>query len=237
MAAFLKQKHSATARASLQKLVRDLLTLQRAKGITLNEYKAHGIQDVSEAAVNAMDEAQLQQMIYKLSNMRHKVKWNSKPLNLPSVWPSHDEAIQNANNPDTLATIQTNKSKLNYKQALVNFILQNYDGVTKEQLEPHFDAHNNLVLVTKSGNTYTHTILALKAKAGTVGLDVADQDNPNGIMKFACAGNGLDIDAFGEITRYYDKPLFTIPQEDLWTQAPSTDPYDVAKQKKRHSIS
>lgn len=231
MAAFLKPKHSATARASLQKLVRDLLTLQRAKGITLNEYKAHGIQDVSEAAVNAMDEAQLQQMIYKLSNMRHKVKWNSKPLNLPSVWPSHDEAIQNANNPDTLATIQTNKSKLNYKQALVNFILQNYDGVTKEQLEPHFDAHNNLVLVTKSGNTYTHTILALKAKAGTVGLDVADQDNPNGIMKFACAGNGLDIDAFGEITRYYDKPLFTIPQEDLWTQAPSTDPYDVAKQK------
>ncbi len=231
IAAFLKPKHSATACASLQKLVRDLLTLQRAKGITLNEYKAHGIQDVSEAAVNAMDEAQLQQMIYKLSNMRHKVKWNSKPLNLPSVWPSHDEAIQNANNPDTLATIQTNKSKLNYKQALVNFILQNYDGVTKEQLEPHFDAHNNLVLVKKEGNTYKHTIPALKAKAGTVGLDVADQDNPNGIMKFACAGNGLDIDAFGEITRYYDKPLFTIPQEDLWTQAPSTDPYDVAKQK------
>lgn len=231
MAAFLKPKPSATVRTSLQKLARDLLTRQRAEGITPTEYKASGIQDVSEAAVNAMDEAQLQQMIYKLSNMRHKVKWNSKPLNLPSVWPSHDEAIQNANNPDTLATIQTNKSKLNYKQALVNFILQNYDGVTKEQLEPHFDAHNNLVLVTKSGNTYTHTIPALKAKAGTVGLDVADQDNPNGIMKFACAGNGLDIDAFGEITRYYDKPLFTIPQEDLWTQAPSTDPYDVAKQK------
>lgn len=232
MAAFLKPKHSATARASLQKLVRDLLTLQRAKGITLNEYKAHGIQDVSEAAVNAMDEAQLQQMIYKLSNMRHKVKWNSKPLNLPSVWPSHDEAIQNANNPDTLATIQTNKSKLNYKQALVNFILQNYDGVTKEQLEAHLATdNNNLELVKKEGNTYTHAIPTLKPKAGTVGLDLADQDNPAGIMKFACNANGLDIDVYGESMPHDYKPLFTIPQEDLWTQAPSTDPYDIAKQK------
>lgn len=231
MAAFLKPKHSATARASLQKLVRDLLTLQRAKGITLNEYKAHGIQDVSEAAVNAMDEAQLQQMIYKLSNMRHKVKWNSKPLNLPSVWPSHDEAIQYEHKYDKLVDIQTKKSKLNYTQALVNFILQNYDGVTKEQLEPHFDAHNNLVLVKKEGNTYTHAIPTLKPKAGTVGLDLADQDNPAGIMKFACNANGLDIDVYGESMPHDYKPLFTIPQEDLWTQAPSTDPYDIAKQK------
>lgn len=231
MAAFLKQKHSATVRTSLQKLVKSLLMQKRAEGITPSEYKACGIRDVSEAAVNAMDEAQLQQMIYTLSNMHHSVKWNSQPLSLPSVWPSHDEAIQNANNPDTLATIQTNKSKLNYKQALVNFILQNYDGVTKEQLEPHFDAHNNLVLVKKEGNTYTHTIPTLKPKAGTVGLDVADQDNPAGIMKFACNGNGLDIDVYGESMPHDYKPLFTIPQEDLWTQAPSTDPYDVAKQK------
>lgn len=231
MAAFLKQKHSATVRTSLQKLVKSLLMQKRAEGITPSEYKACGIRDVSEAAVNAMDEAQLQQMIYTLSNMHHSVKWNSQPLSLPSVWPSHDEAIQNANNPDTLATIQTNKSKLNYKQALVNFILQNYDGVTKEQLDPHFDAHNNLVLVKKEGNTYTHTIPTLKPKAGTVGLDVADQDNPAGIMKFACNGNGLDIDVYGESMPHDYKPLFTIPQEDLWTQAPSTDPYDVAKQK------
>lgn len=232
MAAFLKPKHSATARASLQKLVRDLLTLQRAKGITLNEYKAHGIQDVSEAAVNAMDEAQLQQMIYKLSNMRHKVKWNSKPLNLPSVWPSHDEAIQYEHKYDKLVDIQTKKSKLNYTQALVNFILQNYDGVTKEQLEAHLATdNNNLELVKKEGNTYTHAIPTLKPKAGTVGLDLADQDNPAGIMKFACNANGLDIDVYGESMPHDYKPLFTIPQEDLWTQAPSTDPYDIAKQK------
>lgn len=232
MAAFLKQKHSATVRTSLQKLVKSLLMQKRAEGITPSEYKACGIRDVSEAAVNAMDEAQLQQMIYTLSNMHHSVKWNSQPLSLPSVWPSHDEAIQNANNPDTLATIQTNKSKLNYKQALVNFILQNYDGVTKEQLEARLATdNNNLELVKKEGNTYTHAIPTLKPKAGTVGLDLADQDNPAGIMKFACNANGLDIDVYGESMPHDYKPLFTIPQEDLWTQAPSTDPYDIAKQK------
>lgn len=232
MAAFLKQKHSATVRTSLQKLVKSLLMQKRAEGITPSEYKACGIRDVSEAAVNAMDEAQLQQMIYTLSNMHHSVKWNSQPLSLPSVWPSHDEAIQYEHKYDKLVDIQTKKSKLNYTQALVNFILQNYDGVTKEQLEAHLATdNNNLELVKKEGNTYTHTIPTLKPKAGTVGLDVADQDNPAGIMKFACNGNGLDIDVYGESMPHDYKPLFTIPQEDLWTQAPSTDPYDVAKQK------
>lgn len=232
MAAFLKQKHSATVRTSLQKLVKSLLMQKRAEGITPSEYKACGIRDVSEAAVNAMDEAQLQQMIYTLSNMHHSVKWNSQPLSLPSVWPSHDEAIQYEHKYDKLVDIQTKKSKLNYTQALVNFILQNYDGVTKEQLEAHLATdNNNLELVKKEGNTYTHAIPTLKPKAGTVGLDLADQDNPAGIMKFACNANGLDIDVYGESMPHDYKPLFTIPQEDLWTQAPSTDPYDIAKQK------
>lgn len=232
MAAFLKQKHSATVRTSLQKLVKSLLMQKRAEGITPSEYKACGIRDVSEAAVNAMDEAQLQQMIYTLSNMHHSVKWNSQPLSLPSVWPSHDEAIQYEHKYDKLVDIQTKKSKLNYTQALVNFILQNYDGVTKEQLEALLSTNNNnLELVKKEGNTYTHAIPTLKPKAGTVGLDLADQDNPAGIMKFACNANGLDIDVYGESMPHDYKPLFTIPQEDLWMQAPSTDPYDIAKQK------
>lgn len=231
MAAFLKQKHSATTRASLQKLVNNLLAQKRAEGITPTEYKASGIQDVSEAAVNAMDEAQLQQMIYTLSNMHHSVKWNSQPLSLPSAYVSHDEAIQYEHNPDKLVDIYDKKSKNNYKQALVNFILQNYDGVTKEQLEALLATDNNLKLVTKSGDTFTPTISTMKPKSGTAGLGLATQDNPAGIMRFACNGNGFDVDVFGESTPNNTKPLFTIPQEDLWTQAPSTDPYDIAKQK------
>lgn len=231
MAAFLKQKHSTTTRASLQKLVNNLLAQKRAEGITPTEYKASGIQDVSEAAVNTMDEAQLQKMIGTLSNMHHTLKWNSQPLSLPSAYVSHDEAIQYEHNSDKLVDIYDKKSKNNYKQALVNFILQNYDGVTKEQLEALLATNNNLVLVTKSGDTFTPTISTMKPKSGTAGLGLATQDNPAGIMRFERDGNGFDVNVFGESTPNNTKPLFTIPQEDLWTQAPSTDPYDIAKQK------
>lgn len=231
MAAFLKQKHSATTRASLQNLVKNLLVQKRIEGITPTEYQASGIQDVSEAAVKAMDEAQLQKMIGALSNMHHTLKWNSQPLSLPSAWSSHDEAIQNGHKSGKLVDICVENLKKNYKKALVNFILQNYDGVTKEQLEALLATNDNLVLVKKEGNTYTHTIPTLKPKAGTVGLDLVDQDNPSGIMKFAYNENRFDVDVFGDKIPFNDKPLFTIPQEDLWTQAPSTDPYDIAKQK------